>query len=247
MRLSLILAASAAALSLGACGAKMSDTEFAAKAKDWVMKNPQVVLDAVDAYNKKASEDSDAQTKVASDKLYNDTLKPQLAKQILDPTIGPANAKVTIVQYSDYNCPYCQVANAWVFKQADDPRKDVRVIFKEMPIPSIPGHETSPDGSRAALAADKQGKYREMHNALMKARRVTDATIEKAAKDSGVDYAKLKVDMSSPDVNARMEQVSAEQQIGQLNGTPTFFINGQVLRGWSEETLNKMVDDARRS
>jgi protein-disulfide isomerase len=247
MRNFLILAASAAALTLGACGAKMSDAEFAAKAKEWVMKNPQVVLDAVDAYNKKQGEDSEAQTKVAADKLYTDTLKPQLAKQILDPTIGPANAKVTIVQYTDYNCPYCQVANAWVFKQADDPRKDVRVIFKEMPIPSIPGHETSPDGSRAALAADRQGKYREMHNALMKARRVTDAAIEKAAKDNGIDYAKLKNDMKGPEVSARMQQISAEQEIGQLNGTPTFFINGQVLRGWSEDALNKMVDDARRS
>lgn len=246
MRFSLILAASAALLGLGACG-KMSDAEFAAKAKDYIMKNPQVVLDAVEAYNKKQGEDADAQTKVAADRLYNDTLKPQLAKQILDPTIGPANAKVTIIQYTDYNCPYCQVANAWVFKQADDPRKDVRVIFKEMPIPSIPGHETSPDGSRAALAADRQGKYREMHNALMKARRVTDASIEKAARDNGIDYARLKADMKSPEVSARMEQVSAEQDIGQLNGTPTFFINGQVLRGWGEEALNKMVDEARRS
>jgi protein-disulfide isomerase len=247
MRLSLLLAASVAALSLAGCGAKMSDAEFAAKAKDWVMKNPQVVLDAVDAYNRKAGEDADAKTKVAADKLYNDTLKPQLAKQVLDPTIGPANAKVTIVQYTDYNCPFCQVANAWVFKQADDPRKDVRIVFKEMPIPSIPGHESSPDGSRAALAADRQGKYREMHNALMKAKRVTPEAIEKAAKDNGINYAKLIADMKGPEVNARMEQIAAEQEIGQLNGTPTFFINGQVLRGWSEEQLDKMVDDARRS
>lgn len=244
MRFPMFFAATAA-LVLGGCG-QLTDAQFEAKLKQVLAKNPQIVIDAVEAFQKQQGDAEEAKAKVAADKLWNDMLKPQLAKQVLDPTVGPANAKVTIVQYTDYNCPYCQVANDWVWKQADDPRKDVRIVFKEMPIPSIPGHESSPAASRAAIAADKQGKYREMHQALMKAQGVGEDTIERAARVAGVDYAKLRADMKSPEIDARMAQIEAESEVGQVRGTPTFFINGESLRGWSEERLNQMMENARK-
>jgi protein-disulfide isomerase len=244
MRLLSILTAAAAGLLLTACQPSKADMD--ARMQAYLMENPQVIVDALNQLQDRETAATRAQETALSDTLWRTTLAPQLAQPIVDPHLGPDNAPITIVEYTDYNCPYCRAANAWVMTQLDNPRRDVRVIFKEMPIPSIPGHETSPGAAHAAIAAHMQGKYREMHEGLMKLPgQVTPQITERLAQQIGLDLTKWRTDMNSPAVQQHMDRAQAEADSAQIRGTPTFFVNGRSLRGYSEQMLNEMIEQAR--
>jgi protein-disulfide isomerase len=236
MRLPLALAAAGLAFGLVACSKqtavaapdavdRMPRAEVEAIVKDYLVNNPEVVNEVL------ASLTAHEQSKIVAKLTTNKD----------DPTIGPENAPVTIVEFFDYNCGYCHAAYPWLFKHLDDKRQDIRVIFKEMPILA----ESSLLASQAALAADRQGKYREMHLALMKSKDLSQAGIEKIGQSIGLDVEKLKKDMESDQIMAHIAQVAKESEDANVRGTPGFFINGQFLNGFDEATLDKMIEDAR--
>ncbi len=145
------------------------------------------------------------------------------------PAIGPADAKVTIVEFSDFQCPFCARVNPTLEEIKKKYPKDVRVVFRQQPLPM---HKEAPGAARASLAAHKQGKFWEMHDALFaNARELNDAKFEELAKGLGLDLAKFKADMASPEI-AKMvaEDQAVARQYG-ANGTPAFFINGRFLSG----------------
>ena len=239
MRLPFLIAASLGALMLAGCGPSKEQME--STIKDYLMANPKVIIDAVNSLQAQEEAKQDEQLKASADKLW-ETLKVQIAMPVVDPHLGPENAPITIVEYTDYNCPYCRQANAWVMAQVDNPKRDVRVIFKEMPIKG----DDSVVAAQAAIAAHMQGKYREMHTALMQQPDViTMAVAEKVAKQVGLDINRWKADMKSRDVQERIARTHAEAETGEINGTPTFFINGKALRGFGQDLLDKMVAEAR--
>lgn len=235
MRTLLISAASAATLLLAACSQqasvpdsvdRMARSEVEAIVKNYLISNPEVLSEAITALGKHE------QQKVFA----------SLLTQTNDPSLGPKDAPVTIVEFFDYNCGYCKAATDWVFKQVDDRQGDVRVVFKEFPILA----ESSMEAAKAALAADRQGKYRDMHNALMKTRDLTPEGLEKAARSVGLDVAKWKTDMASDSVLIQIDQVRMQGEQAGVQGTPGFFINGQFLNGFHEGTLQRAIDDARK-
>ena len=235
MRTLLISAVSAATLLLAACsqGGKVPDSvdrmarsEVEAIVKNYLISNPEVLSEAITALGKHE------QQKVFA----------SLLTQSNDPSLGPKDAPITIVEFFDYNCGYCKAATDWVFNQVDDRQGDVRVVFKEFPILA----ESSLDAAKAALAADRQGKYREMHNALMKTRDLTPEGLEKTARSVGLDVAKWKTDMASDGVLIQIDQVRMQGEQAGVQGTPGFFINGQFLNGFHEETLRRAIDNARK-
>ncbi len=200
---------------------RMSRAEVEAIVKDYLVQNPDVMREALEALNTREQQLTIAKLVSSED----------------NPRIGPDNAPITIVEFFDYNCGYCHAANPWLFKHLDDKRRDIQVVFKELPILA----ESSLLASRAALAADRQGKYREMHLALMKSKDLTDSGIEKIGKSIGLDVTRLKKDMDGEPVMAQIQKVSAESEEVGVRGTPGFFINGQFLNGFDEETLDKII------
>jgi protein-disulfide isomerase len=123
-----------------------------------------------------------------------------LAQDPALPVIGSPNADVTIVEFSDYNCPYCKAMEPRLEALLKADRR-VKLVMLEYPILT----PASLVGTRAALASMKQGKYAKFHQALMRFEgNVTDADIFDVAKAVGLDVARLKKDMQAPDISDRI-------------------------------------------
>lgn len=142
---------------------------------------------------------------------------------------GATEPEVTVVEWLDYGCSYCQQSEPGVRDLLAGDAK-VRVVFKELPILG----PNSTLAARVALAAREQGRYLEMHQALMDLKighgvELTDAMIERAAASLGVDLERLKRDMTSPQVDQTLSQTSAEAMALSIRSTPTFAIGNEVV------------------
>lgn len=212
----------------------LSKAQIEAIVKEYLMREPIVLAEAFAELQRREEEQKVAATENAWKKV-------SLSKD--DPTLGPADAPITIVEFTDYNCGYCKLATSWVMNQVDDRRGDVRVIIKESAVRGT----NSEMAAAAALAAQNQGKYREMHIALMKvpANAYTPEIIETVGKSVGLDIARMKQDMNSKTIKDRVQASVVDYQNVGLEGTPSFFINGVYVGGFGEQHLNDVVKAAR--
>lgn len=158
------------------------------------------------------------------------------------PVVGNVQGDVTLVEFFDYNCPYCrQMAPLMTQVMADDPK--LKVAYKEFPI-------LGPDSvfaAKAALAAEKQGKYAALHNALFGARtRVTEQVVLKVAADTGLDVARLKADMQLPEIQGLLDRNMELAQALGITGTPGFVVGDQIYPGATDlATMKKLIEQAR--
>jgi protein-disulfide isomerase len=155
---------------------------------------------------------------------------------------GAKDAKVTIVIFSDFQCPFCARVQATLDELQKEYGSDVRIVAKHNPLAFHPNAEHS---ARAAEAAGKQGKFWEMHDKLYadtKALGISD--IEGYAKDLGLDVARFKKDMDSSEVADRIEANKKQARELGAAGTPSFFINGRFLSGAQPKESFKVLIDA---
>ena len=157
---------------------------------------------------------------------------------------GPADALVTIVEFSEFQCPFCNRVLPTVKQINDTYGKDVRICFKHNPLPF---HKDAPLASQAAIAAGKQGKFWEMHDKLFANQRALKAeNIQAYAKEIGLDMGKFNTDLESDAVKNVIKQDQAlATQIG-ARGTPNFFINGKKLVGAQPFPSFKSVIDEQK-
>lgn len=145
------------------------------------------------------------------------------------PFKGPKDAKVTILEFSDFQCPYCKRAAATADKVVEEYPKDVKLVFKHLPLSF---HKEALPAAKASMAAAKQGKFWEMHDALFDGqKKLGSEYYPEAAKEIGLDVEKFKKDMASPEVD---KMVKADMELARklgVNGTPGFFVNGEALQG----------------
>jgi protein-disulfide isomerase len=160
------------------------------------------------------------------------------------PVAGNPKGDVTIVEFMDYNCGYCKRSLPDVMKLVESD-KNLRVVIKEFPILG----PTSITASRAALAAGKQGKYKELHVALMSHKgALSDEAIFELAKSAGLDVDKLKADMEDKTIAARIEQNHQLASMLGIDGTPAFVIDQQLIPGaLGYEALAAAIGDVRAS
>ncbi|HEY8378664.1 MAG TPA: thioredoxin domain-containing protein, partial [Nannocystis sp.] len=164
-----------------------------------------------------------------------------------DPMKGAAEPLVTIVEFSDFQCPFCAKFTDMLNELLKDPAyaNDVRVVFKQYPLPM---HKDAGTGSEAALAAGEQGKFWEMHDILFKNQKaMTRADVEKYAQELGLDMAKFKAALDNKTYEAKVkEDMELGRKFG-VRGTPSFFINGKWQRGAPRtiEGLKKLVDEEK--
>jgi protein-disulfide isomerase len=146
-----------------------------------------------------------------------------------DPVRGPENAKVTIVEFSDFQCPYCSVAVAEANAVVKNFPKDVKLVFKQFPLDF---HAQAGFAAEAALAAQAQGKFWEMHDRLYGGfPDLARKTVMRYAKEIGLDVNRFTADVDSHKFKARVAMEEEEGEVAGVGGTPTFFIDGKKYNG----------------
>jgi protein-disulfide isomerase len=160
-----------------------------------------------------------------------------------DPAIafvtGPADAKATLVEFYDYDCPYCRASLPAVKKFYEAHKNDTRFSFIEFPIKQLHG-ESAILAARASLAARRQpDHYMDFHFALLAQEdSITEPMIYAEATKAGMDLNKLKADMADPSIEKSLQSsIALAHKVG-VDGTPTFVLNGKFHPGaLDEETL----------
>jgi protein-disulfide isomerase len=157
-------------------------------------------------------------------------------------TKGPDTALVTVVIFSDFQCPYCARVNPTLEQIGKDYGSDVRFAFKHNPLSF---HAQAMPAALAAEAAGEQGKFWEMHDKLFAHQKdLNDKNFEKWAKEIGIDVTKFKAAVKDPATKKRVEAHQAAGTAIGARGTPAFFINGRFLSGAQPLTSFKALIDA---
>ncbi|MEO9968773.1 MAG: thioredoxin domain-containing protein [Hyphomonadaceae bacterium] len=234
---SLLGSAALAALSLSACAQDtVAPADRAATEKivrEYILANPEIIEDALIALNeqRKAEEEAGARIAVAdnADLLFNASS---------DFSIGPDDAPVTVVEFFDYRCGPCRASMTTINALPAKYQDQVRVVFKEFPILS----EESQVAAIAALAAGRQGKYTEMHQAFMKSSsRFTEADIVKIAEGLDLDMGQWRTDRADPALLAQITETRLLAQTVGANATPTFVIGDTLFSGLNRERLDSLI------
>jgi len=155
---------------------------------------------------------------------------------------GPATALITLVEFSDYQCPFCSRGHNTVLELEKQYEGKIRVVMKQHPLDF---HPNAKPAALAALAAGEQGKYWDMHNKLFANQQALgDATYEQYAKELGLNVEKWKADLQSPKFQAQIaKETQLAMQLG-ATGTPAFFINGKKISGAQPiENFKKVIDE----
>ncbi len=144
------------------------------------------------------------------------------------PSYGPADAPITIVEYMDYECPFCRRAHATVNQVKQKYGDKVRLVYLQNPLSF---HKNATLAAKAALAAGEQGRYREMHDMLLAGKGLQRDQILTNAQSLSLDVAQFTADLDSDRFNARIQQDQAQAARIGASATPFFFINGRTVRG----------------
>lgn len=139
------------------------------------------------------------------------------------PLRGSPMAPVTIYEFSDFQCPYCKTAAPMLKKVVEESDGKVKLVFKQYPLPM---HPVAREAAKAAIAADKQGKFWEMHDLLFENQdRLPTADFVAYAKKLGLDVAKFKADMASKETEKKLEADLAEGNKAGVDSTPSIYVN----------------------
>jgi protein-disulfide isomerase len=207
-------------------------TEIVQILRDALKQDPSILRDAVNALQ---ADDGDRQ-KMALVAAKDTLVDPA------DPVAGNPNGDVTIVEFFDTRCPYCRKLEPTM---ADLLGRDhgVRLVYKDLPILGPP----SVLGTKALLAAQRQGGYEKLRDAIMAAPpQTTKAMIQEAAVRLGLDWKRLEHDMDDPAIQARINtNLQLARSIG-IEGTPALVIGGELIPGAVDlPELRKAVMTAR--
>lgn len=186
-----------------------------------IRENPEVLIEAIESYAARQQADAEAEKKEKVTRAIKFLRSDENAG-----IMGNADGEVLIVEFYDYNCPYCRRATP-ILSDLIDENPELRIVMREWPI-------LGPDSefaARASLAALKQGRFAVFHEALMDKPRANAATVRQAAEEASLDYDRLQQDMNAPEVDSHLKVSRAiAEQLG-IKGTPTFLIGDTLIPG----------------
>ncbi|QQR44403.1 thioredoxin domain-containing protein [Myxococcus xanthus] len=161
------------------------------------------------------------------------------------PTAGAEDALVTLVEFSDYECPFCSRANGTVKQLQERYGRKLRVVMKHHPLAN---HPRARPAALAALAAGEQGKFWEMHEALFaNPRALSEADLERYAMKVGLNISRWNQDRADPRLAERIRQDEALAMRLGATGTPAFYVNGRFISGAQPlEVFTGVVDEELR-
>jgi len=196
---------------------------------DYLTQNPEVIVESLQSWQQKQMAQS-----VESTRSMAIQQADALFHQKSDPVLGNPNGKITVVEFFDYQCPHC-VDMQQVFTDLVKNNPDVKLVLKEFPIRG----PVSEVAAKAALAAAQQGKYQQLHDAIMAAAsngQLTEPMIYDLAGKSGLNVAALKKSVKSGPVEKQIRDNYQLAQALKLQGTPAIFIAASSVSTKSPDT-----------
>jgi protein-disulfide isomerase len=159
-----------------------------------------------------------------------------------DPVRGPENAKVTIVLFSDFQCPFCARVEPTLKQMELNFKNEIRIVWKHMPLPF---HPNARPAAEAAEAAREQGKFWEMHDQLFENQRLLGPSLyESAAKNIGLDMAKFKAAVAAHSGAARIDEDVKQGSAVGANATPSLFVNCRLVSGaYPYDSFKPILDE----
>jgi protein-disulfide isomerase len=206
---------------------------------DYLVANPEVLVEAMQELERKQDSERDA---VALKAIQQHA--QELTSDPESPISGNPNGDVTIVEFSDYQCPYCKKAYPAV-KSVIAADGKVKLVYKDLPILG----EASRIAAFAALASRNQHKHEAFHNALMEFNGKLDRDrIMEIASSVGIDVTQLQKDMEDPKLKQIIDRNMALASALGVRGTPAFVVGRQFVPGAIDaDALKQLIDDARKS
>ena len=160
------------------------------------------------------------------------------------PSQGPANAAVTVVEYSDFQCPYCKQAAVAVKSLLQGYGSKIRFVFKHLPL-SI--HPDAFNAAQASVCAGEQARFWEYHDLLFSSSDLSDSTLKKYGVQLGLNMNEFDSCLAAERSAAIVRRNMHEAARADVQGTPTFLINGRIVRGVKDAgELKELVDQALR-
>ena len=206
--------------------------------RDYLTKNPDVLIDALQAAEDKMK--GEAKDKAAQ---ALSTRRREIFDDPDTPFAGNPNGDVSLVEFFDYRCPYCKQVEPSLEALLGEDRQ-LRLVYKEFP---VLGAE-SVTAAKAALAARKQGKYDAFHRALMALKgQINDTTVFKTAESAGLDVDRLKRDMAAPEISRALKANTELADALDIRGTPGFVVGNEIVPGAIDlASLKQLIAAARK-
>jgi protein-disulfide isomerase len=172
-------------------------------------------------------------------KLLEDPVKIPTAGS---PVRGPADAAVTLVEFSDFQCPYCSLAVAKLDAVLAAYPGKIKLIFKQFPLDT---HSQAALAAAAGIAAHHQGKFWPMHDAMFSHRRdLSRPSILALARETGVDMKRFEADLDSAETRKTVDRDRDDGDRAGVEGTPTVFMNGRKYNGPLDlSPFRKVIDE----
>lgn len=205
--------------------------------RETILANPEILVEAIAILEERAAQD-----RVTGSADMIAAQREQLEQDPNAPVLANADGDVTIVEFFDYNCPYCRRAAPTIENLVEaDP--GIRLVYREWPILG----EGSVFAARAALASRQQGLYEEFHWAMMDmSGRAEERSVLTIAAEIGLDIDQLRADMEAPEVAEHIETSMRLADLLGITGTPTFILGENLVPGAVEqEVLQRLVDEVR--
>jgi len=191
-----------------------------------IRENPEVILEAVQTYQQQQR----AQAQKARQAFLQQAKANPAALIGSSPTKGASNHKIVLVEFSDFQCPFCAKANVTLKQFMEKYGDHVTLTYKHLPLTSI--HPEALPAARASWAAGQQGKFWEFHDALFANQpKLGEALYRETAKSLGLDLQRFDRDRASQAADLAIQQdLEIAETLG-IDGTPFFIMNGEVLAG----------------
>ncbi len=210
------------------------ESTFESLILDVIKKNPQVIKEALEKYEKEAAEKDKEQE---FDKLFADRAEVEIGNS---PVRGDKKAEYTIIAFSDFQCPFCKRGDDTIKEVMKKYDKKVKYVFKNFPLSFHP--EAAP-AAKAVWAAGKQGKFFEYHDKLFEnQQKLGDELFVQLAKDLSLNIDKFNKDRASDEAQKSIDaDMKAGQAVG-IQGTPGFILNGiKILGAYPVEHFDKVI------
>ena len=195
---------------------------------DILRRHPDVVMESVSAYQQ---EERQKRAKAAAETVQQQAAGLDVAELIGDsPVTGAPARRLVLIEFSDFQCPYCGRAQATVKQFMDQHRDELTLGYKHLPLTEM--HPEAENAARAAWAAQQQGKFWEYHDDLFAAQdKLGDEYYVALAKHHGLDLERFKRDRLSAEAGAAINaDIALAVRLG-INSTPLFLLNGIAIAG----------------
>ncbi len=201
----------------------------------------------VDAFREGQSEAEAVRVLEAKASTFVEAKLPDDAGVVYDidisnvPVRGPAQAPITIVEFSDFQCPYCASVQPALKEVLKAFPKDVRLVYKQYPL-NI--HQYARQAAVASLAAHAQGKFWELHDRLFENfTAINEENIKRWAREVGLDMTRFEREMLAGTYESAVQKDMADGAAAKVLGTPTLFVNGKRVRDRSFEGFKTMIQE----